>query len=116
MLATRRTTRIPPFWAFSKAISQRTNTFGPPINGTTESNEQYEHENDCAAGGSRRASASTLNTRHVMKLGIPKDQFSILADKLWMYFEGIILGIGLGMFLALLFVPENDRKMFPLGF
>ena len=51
-----------------------------------------------------------------MKHRIPKDQLSILADKLLMYLEGIILGIGLGMFLALLFVPKDYRKVFPFPF
>ena len=51
-----------------------------------------------------------------MKHRISKDQLSILADKLLMYFEGIILGIGVGMFVALLFVPKDDRKVFPFPF
>jgi hypothetical protein len=43
-----------------------------------------------------------------MKLGITKEQLPAAVR----YFGGMISGAGIGMFLAIAFIPEDDRKIF----
>jgi len=51
-----------------------------------------------------------------MKLGITKQQLPEMAQTTLRYFGGMIAGAGIGMFLAVAFIPEDDRKIFRFHF
>jgi hypothetical protein len=47
-----------------------------------------------------------------MKLGITKDQLPLMMNHVCV----LISGAGIGMFLAVAFIPEDDRKIFPFHY
>ena len=47
---------------------------------------------------------------------ISNDRPRMQVDGLFQYLEGLVLGIGLGMVLAVEFVPEDGRKVFDTRF
>jgi hypothetical protein len=51
-----------------------------------------------------------------MKLGITKEELPIVAERFLRQFGGIISGAGIGMFLAVEFVPQDDRQIFHIHF
>ena len=51
-----------------------------------------------------------------MKLGITKEQFPAMAEASLRYFGVMIAGVAAGMFLAVAFIPKDDRKIFPFYF
>jgi len=51
-----------------------------------------------------------------MKLGITKKELPILAERYLRYIGGMIAGAGIGMMLAVGFVPEDDRKLFRMRY
>jgi hypothetical protein len=51
-----------------------------------------------------------------MKLGITKEELPMMAERFLRQFGSVISGAGLGMFLAVIFIPEDDRKVFPFSF
>lgn len=47
-----------------------------------------------------------------MELGISKERIQVNAGKWLNYYGGMIAGAGVGMLLAIAFIPEDDRRIF----
>ncbi|HVU26498.1 MAG TPA: hypothetical protein VHG71_02040 [Verrucomicrobiae bacterium] len=51
-----------------------------------------------------------------MKLGISKGELLATLKSSSRYFGGMITGMGLGMFLAIAFIPKDGRKIFDFDY
>jgi CDP-diglyceride synthetase len=51
-----------------------------------------------------------------MEIGIEKKELPSLVERYLTYLGGIICGVGVGMFVAVEFVTEDDRRIFHIHY